>query len=87
MSEHSHSPNCKVLLGSLSDYIDGDLQAELCAQIEEHIKNCENCRIVVNTLRKTVEIYAQTAGEPDMPEDVRERLYAKLKIDDLLHHA
>jgi len=42
---------------------------------------------VVNTLRKTVEIYAQTAGEPDMPEDVRERLYAKLKIDDLLHRA
>ena len=83
MSEHVHTPQCKQLLGSLSEYIDGDLQAELCAQLEEHLKDCDNCRVVVNTLRKTIELYEQTP-EPDLPQDVRERLFFKLELDDYL---
>ncbi len=84
MTEHQHSPHCQQLLGSLSDYIDGQLQAELCAEIEQHIKECDNCRIVVNTLRKTVELYQQTPVQTDLPEAVRERLFYKLHLEDYL---
>lgn len=80
MSEHVHSPHCMQLLGNLSEYIDGDLQAELCAEIERHLKNCENCRIVINTLRKTVELYEQTGEQVELPDAVRERLFRKLNL-------
>ena len=82
MSEHQHTPQCARLLGSLSEYIDGELQAELCAELESHLKGCENCRIVVNTLRKTVELYHQTAEQVELPESVRERLFYKLNLED-----
>ncbi len=84
MTEHQHSPHCQQLLGSLSDYLDGELQAELCAEIEEHIRECDNCRVVVNTLRKTVELYQQTATSTGLPEPVRERLFYKLHLEDYL---
>ena len=84
MSEHIHTPQCKQLLGNLSEYIDGDLQAELCAEIEEHLKDCDNCRVVVNTLRKTIELYKETTSEADLPGEVRERLFLKLQLDDFL---
>jgi predicted anti-sigma-YlaC factor YlaD len=84
MSEHVHNPQCKQLLGSLSEYIDGELQAELCAEIEEHLKDCDNCRIVVNTLRKTVELYEQTSESTRLPDVVRERLFLKLELADYL---
>ncbi|HVP21708.1 MAG TPA: zf-HC2 domain-containing protein [Anaerolineaceae bacterium] len=84
MSEHIHTPQCQQILGSLSEYIDGELQAELCAEIEAHLKDCNNCRIVVNTLRKTVELYEQTQPQPELPEGVRERLFLKLDLDDFL---
>jgi anti-sigma factor RsiW len=84
MSEHVHSPQCKHLLGSLSEYIDGELQADLCAEIEEHIKDCENCRIVVDTLRKTVELYERTIEPVGLPDAVRERLFLKLELKDFL---
>jgi anti-sigma factor RsiW len=84
MSEHVHTPQCSKLLGSLSDYIDGDLQAEICAELEAHISGCDNCRIVVNTMRKTVELYEQTSNEPvELPQAVRERLLLKLDLDAL----
>ena len=47
-------------MGNLSEFIDGELQAELCAELEQHLEGCDNCRIVVNTLRKTIELYKQT---------------------------
>ena len=84
MNEHIQNPQCKQLLGSLSEYIDSELQAELCAEIEEHIKGCDNCRIVVNTLRKTVELYEQTTGPVELPDAVRERLFLKLELKDFL---
>lgn len=76
--------NCRELLASLSDYVDGTLQEELCSEIEQHMMDCENCRIVVDTLRKTITLYRASAGAPAMPNDVRERLYRRLNLQDFL---
>jgi len=82
MNDHLHEVKCSNLLGDLSEYIDGHLQQEMCAQIEEHMKTCENCRIVVNTLKKTVELYEKCSETSELPEEVRERLFAKLELKD-----
>jgi len=85
MTDHQHDYKCSNMLGNLSDYIDGELQADLCAQIEEHMKTCENCRVVVNTLRKTVELYEKCSEEKiAIPGDVKERLFARLEIQEYL---
>lgn len=75
-------PSCRELLSSLSEFIDGALETELCAQIESHLAECENCRIVVDSLRKTITLYQQTSQEPDLPEDVRLRLFKRLDLED-----
>ena len=49
--------NCKSLLGSLSDYVDGTAQEKICREIERHLSECEDCRVVVDTLKKTVYLY------------------------------
>ncbi len=36
MNEHAHT-NCKELLGSLSEHINGDLSPELCLELEKHL--------------------------------------------------
>ncbi len=81
---HEHT-ECRYLLGSLSEYIDATLEAELCAEIERHLAECENCRVVVDTLRKTVSIVHTTNCDPTMPDDVRERLYKRLELDEIFN--
>jgi anti-sigma factor (TIGR02949 family) len=83
MTAYDHD-QCSRLLGNLSEYIDGDLQKELCSQIEEHMKTCENCRVVVDTLRKTVELYEKCTEDVELPGDVKERLFSRLDIDEFL---
>jgi len=75
--------NCKSLLGALSDYVDGTAQEELCRELERHLANCDNCRIVVDTLKKTVYLY-QSNTDTDLPVAVRERLYKRLNLDEYL---
>ena len=74
---------CKALLGSLSDYVDGTAEDKLCRELERHLAECEDCRIVVDTLRKTVYLY-HTNTETNLPVAVRERLFKRLKLDEFL---
>jgi predicted anti-sigma-YlaC factor YlaD len=71
---------CKDMLGALSGYIDGELEEKLCAEIDEHMKDCPDCRIVVDTLRKTVFLY-RTHGHAELPEDVLSRVHLALDIE------
>lgn len=82
MSDHSHK-NCKALLGSLSEYIDGELPTDLCAEIEKHLEGCDNCRIVLNTTRRTIDL-VQVPTEENVPNDVRDRLFKRLNLDEFL---
>jgi anti-sigma factor RsiW len=76
---------CKPLLESLSDYVDGTLDEALCTEIQRHMADCQDCRIVVDTLRKTVHIYHATAEEPEaVPANVRARLFRSLNLEDYL---
>jgi anti-sigma factor RsiW len=77
---------CRHLLDSLSDYVDGTLDDTLCVELEHHLESCENCRIVVDTLRRTIYLYQVTAQPPTVPDDVRQRLYQRLDLGDYLEH-
>lgn len=78
-------PSCREMLSSLSEYLDGELEAELCAAIESHLAECKNCRIVVDTLRKTITLYHQHAEQDlSMPEEVHLRLFKRLNLEDFL---
>jgi anti-sigma factor RsiW len=76
--------HCHDLLASLSDYVDGELPQGLCDVIEKHMSECENCRIVVDTLRKTVYLYQSDFPSESVPADVRQRLFHRLDLDEYL---
>ncbi len=74
---------CQHLLANLSEFIDGDLQEELCQEIQQHLEECENCQVVVDTLRKTIYlVHANAAEQVDVPVDVRERLFRRLDLEE-----
>jgi anti-sigma factor RsiW len=70
---------CMDRLGSLSDYLDGELDEELCAEIERHMAECGNCRLVVDSLRKTIALY-RDYGHQEIPDEAKARLYAVLDL-------
>ncbi len=77
--KHDHGV-CQQIMDHISDYVDGELEASLCAELEAHLSGCRNCRVMVDTVRKTITLYhAQPPVE--LPSDVQGRLYKILKIE------
>ena len=70
--------NCKGVIRELSDYIDGDLDPGLKRELERHLTDCEDCHLIVDQTRKTIEILC--GCEPlALPADVRSRLHSALR--------
>ena len=76
--------NCGAFLESISDYVDGISGDALCKEIERHMADCEDCRVVVDTLKKTIYLYHETSVKTTIPIDVRERLFHRLDLDDFI---
>jgi anti-sigma factor RsiW len=74
--------SCRRLLRLLSDYIDEELEAALCQELEAHLAACENCRIVVDTLRKMLLLY-RLAYPPTMPAEIEKRLFKMLDLESI----
>jgi predicted anti-sigma-YlaC factor YlaD len=69
--------NCKKVILQLTSYLDGVLDSTMRADLEQHLSGCTDCRLVVDTCRKTIQIFCNSEPIP-LPEDVRTRLHTAL---------
>lgn len=70
--------NCKSVIRELSNYIDGDLDAAMRQELERHLGHCEDCTIIVDQTKKSIEILCGCQAVA-LPTDVRSRLHAALR--------
>ena len=80
--KHEHNMHCREIFQNMSEYIDGELDGQLCAEIEAHIETCRDCKIVIDTLKKTIQLVQISGRETELPKDVRMRLFARLHLVD-----
>ncbi|HVA95691.1 MAG TPA: zf-HC2 domain-containing protein [Candidatus Dormibacteraeota bacterium] len=70
--------DCREVLSHLSDYVDGDVSAELRAALENHVAKCRRCRVVFDTTGRALKIVLD--AEPfEVPLAVSARLYTRLE--------
>lgn len=68
---------CTEFLALLDDVIDDSLTPEVRAEFEVHLRRCGHCEVILNTTRKTIEIY-RSHEIYDLPTGLRERLHAAI---------
>jgi len=68
---------CTEFLKELNDYLDGQLDPKLKAELQEHLTWCHNCHVVCNTTKQTIEIYKENAIY-ELPEPLREKLQSAI---------
>jgi anti-sigma factor RsiW len=62
----------------LNDYVDGDIDPGICEGFEGHLKDCNPCQVVVDTIRKTIKLYKNDQAY-ELPLRFRERLRKTLR--------
>jgi anti-sigma factor RsiW len=69
--------NCTDFLAQLTDYFDGQIDHELLAQVQAHVRECRHCEVVLDTTRQTISIYREHEIY-EFPAELRERLHAAI---------
>ena len=57
----------------LSDYLDEAVDVEVRRKIEVHITECPNCFVILDTTRKTIQVYKGMQPQV-LPQEVQARL-------------
>jgi anti-sigma factor RsiW len=57
----------------LNDYLDEVVDVQLRKRIEAHITECPNCFVILDTTKKTIQVY-KGMQQQVLPEDVQARL-------------
>jgi RNA polymerase sigma-70 factor, ECF subfamily len=69
---------CEELLASLNQYVDGELEPGPCLPFQQHLAECDPCRIVVDNIRHTVQLY-QGSEVFELPPALHEQLNRLLR--------
>jgi predicted anti-sigma-YlaC factor YlaD len=70
---------CDELISYLSDYLDQELGEDLTAAAQQHLATCQNCRIVLHTTQRVIQL-GQAQYQMDIPPFRRERLFTRLHM-------
>jgi anti-sigma factor (TIGR02949 family) len=64
---------CKEFLQEISDFLDENVDEELRRKLEAHISQCPNCFVILDTTKKTIQVFKGVDAQP-IPPDVHHRL-------------
>ena len=64
---------CKKLIQELSNFLDNEIDPALRREFEEHMCRCPDCRVILDTTRKTIQIFRGCEPYP-LPEHLHTRL-------------
>jgi hypothetical protein len=70
--------NCTKLIQEVSNYLDGDIDTSLRQELETHIGLCPDCKVIIDTTHKTIQIYRGCEPYP-IPEALHSRLESALR--------
>ncbi|MBI4459342.1 MAG: zf-HC2 domain-containing protein [Acidobacteria bacterium] len=70
--------SCKKLLSELSNYLDNEIESQVREELEKHIAKCPNCWVIIDSTRKTLQIFQGYEPYP-LPEELRHKLQEALR--------
>lgn len=71
--------DCRPFFERLCDALGEDLSSPVCQELKDHLDQCPECSLQIDSIRRTVEIY-RCLPPVGVPGDVQERLRARLNL-------
>ena len=69
--------SCEEVWREISNYLEGEISAEMRARMEEHFKGCKHCTAVLDGTRNVVQLVGDATAF-EVPAGSSNRLYRKL---------
>lgn len=66
----------------LKQHLCDDLDADACKELMDVLKTSKDCRVYFDTVKKTVVMCREKECPEDLPEDINQRLFQALGLEE-----
>jgi RNA polymerase sigma-70 factor, ECF subfamily len=73
LEDTAASPSCPEISLVFSQYLEGDISPERCAEMERHLEGCPRCRATCDSLKRSLALCKASPG-PELPAPVQRSL-------------
>lgn len=70
----------KKIIDELCHYLGQDLDQPMCKELMQHVEECPECRIYLDTIKMTVSLYREAYHSQTIPQEAKEKLLKTLKL-------
>ena len=74
--------NDKILSDILKNKLSDDIDNSTIQELADHIKQCEDCKMDIDTIQQTIKIVRTGDFEVLLPPSVSKRLFKVLDLDE-----
>ncbi len=74
--------NDKILSDILNNKLGEDIDNNTIQELADHIKQCEDCKVDVDTIQQTIKLVRTGDFEVLLPPSVSKRLFKVLDLDE-----
>ncbi len=72
----------KEVLNRVCEYLGLDLDSEPCQQVQNYLESNPHCKVFVDNIKKTVQIYKVTEGCEELTDDACRKLFTNLNLNE-----
>lgn len=76
--EETPLPSCPDVLSLFSRHLEGEISAQVCAEMEQHLAGCRRCEGACTSLKRTLSLCA-ASPVPEVPPEVQARIRAAVR--------
>ena len=69
---------CNKIIQEISNYLDNELDAALREELEAHMGCCPDCRVIIDTTRRTIQVFRGCEPYP-LPQSLHDRLQQAIR--------
>ena len=73
----------KKMVEQICDFMGENIDSRACQEVMDHLKMCPTCKVYIDTVKKTVTLCRDMEDDKKLPEDVNNRLYKVLNLDEI----
>lgn len=71
--------HCPDVLGLFSKYLEDEISADVCSEMERHLAGCSRCRGACDSLKRTLALCRTALPSPDVPAPVQASIKVALR--------
>jgi len=78
MAQPAPSKDCPDIRRIFSQYLEGDLNPDICSQMQDHLERCDRCKNECDRLKHLLHL-CQTAPDQEVPAEIARKIRKSLR--------